>query len=148
MSHLKLAIVATFVTGALVGAWGMQALHAQQPGLKRALLQRHDLGAPGREVVMSLVEFAPGLTAGRHTHPGEELGYVLEGTLVLEVEGRPPVTLKAGDAYFVEAGKIHDGKNTGGAPGRAVTVHIVEKGKPLAAPETAINPGYRGGGHG
>lgn len=134
MKKPRLTIAAVFAAGALMGAWGMQALHAQQPGLKRALLQRHDLSAPGREVVMSLVEFAPGLAAGRHTHPGEELGYVLEGTLVLEVEGRPPVTLKAGDTYFVEAGKIHDGKNTGGAPGRAVTVHIVEQGKPLAAP--------------
>jgi len=66
---------------------------AQQPGTKRTDLQRHDLSAPGREVVQVRVDFDPGYVAPRHTHPGEEIIYVLEGTLEYEVEGKPLVVI-------------------------------------------------------
>ena len=79
-------------------------------------------------------EFAPGVAAGKHTHPGEELGYVMEGTLQLEVEGKPPVMLKAGDVFFVEAGRIHDGINVGAGNAKVLATYVVEKGKPLATP--------------
>jgi len=72
---------------------------AHQAGIKRTDLQRHDLGVPGREVVQVRVEFAPGVAFGKHTHPGEEIVYVLEGSLEYEVEGKPPVTLRAGDVH-------------------------------------------------
>jgi len=72
---------------------------------------------------------------GKHTHPGEEIGYVAGGTRKLEVEGKPPVILKAGDAFFVEAGCPHDGTNKGtGTAKVVVATYIVEKGKPLATP--------------
>jgi quercetin dioxygenase-like cupin family protein len=80
------------------------ALHlgqAQQMGALRVDLQRHDLSVTGREVVQTIVELAPGTTAPRHTHPGEEIIYVLEGTWEYTVEGKPPVTLKAGDVLFI-----------------------------------------------
>ncbi|MGH9261242.1 MAG: cupin domain-containing protein [Acidimicrobiales bacterium] len=86
---------------------------AQQPGIKRTDLQRHDLSAPGREVVQVRVDLAPGVAFGKHTHPGEEIVYVIEGSLEYEVAGQPPVTLKAGDVLFIPAGTIHAAKNVG-----------------------------------
>ncbi len=124
---------ATVVLAAMA-AWGVKGLDAQQPPpapFTRTILQTHDLSTPGRAAVVARVEFQPGAEIGRHTHPGEELGYVMEGILVLEVEGKPPVTLKAGDTYFVEAGRVHSGRN-GSAPGKVLTTYLVEKGKPLA----------------
>jgi quercetin dioxygenase-like cupin family protein len=130
----KFAIAAAFAAGALVGAVGIGTLNAQQPGFKRAVLQKQELSAPGRDAVVALAEFVPGGVAGRHTHPGEELGYVVEGTLLLEVDGRAPQTLKAGDVFFVEAGKPHDGKNVGSTPAKVLATYVVERGKPVASP--------------
>ena len=95
-------------------------------------LQRHDLSVPGREVVQAIVELDPGVTSSRHTHPGEEIVYVLEGApLEYEVEGKPPVTLKPGDVLFIPAGTIHAAKNVGSRKGAELATYIVEKGKPL-----------------
>ena len=110
------------------------ALHvalAQQTGTKRTDLQQHDLSVPGREVVQTIVELAPGTTAPRHTHPGEEIIYVLEGTWEYTVEGKPPVTLKAGDVLFIPAGTIHSARNVGSGNGAELATYVVEKGKPL-----------------
>jgi len=110
------------------------ALHvtqAQQVGVRRIDLQRHDLSVTGREVVQTIVELAPGTTAPRHTHPGEEIIYVLEGTWEYTVEGKPPVILKAGDVLFIPAGTIHSAKNVGAGRARELATYIVEKGKPL-----------------
>ena len=108
---------------------------AQQAGTKRIGLQRHDLSAPGREVVQVRVEFEPGYLAPRHTHPGEEIIYVLEGTLEYYIEGRPPVTVKPGEVLFVPAGTIHSAKNIGTSKGAELATYIVEKGKPLVVVE-------------
>src|SRR5678815_5095824 len=83
-------------------------INAQQPGFSRTVIQRGDLSTPGREVVSAIAEFQPGATAGPHTHPGEEAGYLLEGTLVFESAGKPAVTLKAGEMFFVPAGTVHN----------------------------------------
>jgi len=117
----------------LVATTGL-ALHvaqAQQVGARRIDLQRHDLSVTGREVIQTIVELEPGTTAPRHTHPGEEIIYVLEGTWEYTVEGKPPRIVKAGDVLFIPAGAIHSARNVG--PGRAVELatYIVEKGKPL-----------------
>jgi quercetin dioxygenase-like cupin family protein len=122
---------------ALLIVGGCLALHvarAQQTGVKRTDLQRHDLGLPGREVIQVRVELDPGVAFGRHSHPGEEIIYVLEGTLEYEVEGRPPVTLKAGDVLFISAGTIHAAKNVGSGNGAELATYIVEKGKALVVP--------------
>ena len=131
MKNLQIAAMAALVAGAVLAPVGAQA---QQNGVTRTDLQRHDLSAPGREVVQVRVDFDPGFVAPMHTHPGEEMGYVLEGTLVLELEGQPPVTLKAGEAFFVPAGIVHDGRNVGTGPAKVLATYIVEKGKPIATP--------------
>jgi len=118
---------------ALIATTGL-ALHvaqAQQVGARRIDLQRHDLSVPGREVVQTIVELAPGTTAPRHTHPGEEIIYVLEGTWEYTVEGKPPLTLKAGDVLFIPAGTVHSARNVGAGRAAELATYIVEKGKPL-----------------
>jgi len=111
----------------------LQAASAQQPGSKRTDLQRHDLSVPGREVVQVRVDFDPGYVAPMHTHPGEEIIYVIEGTLEYEIGGKP-VTVKAGDVLFVPAGTPHTAKNVGSTNGAELATYIVEKGKPLLTP--------------
>ena len=103
---------------------------AQQPGTKRTDLQRHDLSVPGREVVQVRVDFDPGYVAPRHTHPGEEIIYVLEGTLEYQIDGKS-VTAKPGDVLFVPAGTVHSAKNVGSSNGAELATYVVEKGKPL-----------------
>jgi quercetin dioxygenase-like cupin family protein len=110
---------------------GSGVAQAQQPGSKRTDLQRHDLSAPGREVVQVRVDFDPGYVSPKHTHPGEEIIYVLEGTLEYQIEGQPTVTVKPGDVLFVPAGAVHRAKNLGSGNGAELATYIVEKGKPL-----------------
>ena len=109
-------------------------LYAQQPGFTRKMLQDQNLSVTDRHAVQVLAEFVPGGVAGKHTHPGEELGYVMEGTLQLEIAGQPPRTLKAGETFFVPAGVVHDGKNVGSGPAKVLATYVVEKGKPVASP--------------
>jgi quercetin dioxygenase-like cupin family protein len=96
------------------------------------VLQQGDLSMAGHESVTAVAEFQPGGTVGRHTHPGEEVGYILEGTIVLEQEGKPSVTLGPGKTFFIPAGTVHNATNRGTAPARVLANYIVEKGKPLA----------------
>jgi quercetin dioxygenase-like cupin family protein len=131
-----MTIIRTIAAAILIVTSGL-ALHmaqAQQPATKRIDLQRHDLSAPGREVIQARVEIAPGATAPRHSHPGEEIIYVLEGALEYQIDGKPPVTLKAGDVFFVPAGAIHSAKNVGSGTGAELATYVVEKGKPLLVP--------------
>jgi quercetin dioxygenase-like cupin family protein len=125
----------TLIMGIVMLIWGNglapDAALGQQPGTKRTDLQRHDLSVPGREVVQVRVDFDPGYVAPKHTHPGEEIVYVLEGSLEYEVEGKPPVTLKAGDVLFIPARRIHTAKNVGSGNGAELATYVVEKGKPL-----------------
>jgi quercetin dioxygenase-like cupin family protein len=123
-----MAVVAALIIGsglALHAAW------AQQPGVKRTDLQQHNLSVPGREVVQVRVDLAPGVAFPKHSHPGEEIVYVIEGLLEYEIEGKPPVTLKAGEVLFIPAGTIHSAKNVGSGNGAELATYIVEKGKPL-----------------
>jgi quercetin dioxygenase-like cupin family protein len=125
--------VRILTAAALILASGL-ALHAAQAqlaGTRRIDLQRHDLSAQGREVIQARVEIDPGVTSPRHTHPGEEIIYVLEGLLEYQVEGKPPVTLKAGDVLFIPAGTIHAAKNVGSGNAAELATYVVEKGKPL-----------------
>ena len=109
----------------------MHVAWAQQAGITRIDLQRHDLSIPGREAIQVIVELAPGCLPPTHTHPGEEIIYVLEGSLEYEVDGKPPVTLKAGDVLFIPAGTIHSARNVGTGNGAELATYVVEKGKPL-----------------
>ena len=130
MKYPKLISI-TAVAVAAVGLFAIQALSAQQPGFKRVELQRGDLSVAGREVVVARADFDPDGIVGRHSHPGEEMGYILEGTVQLEIDGKPPVISKAGDVYFIPAGAVHAAKNVGKTPAKVLATYIVEKGKPL-----------------
>lgn len=125
---------ATIGTLALIG---MVTLGAQQTGFKRTVVQKGDLSMPGREVVTAIAEFQPGATVGRHTHPGEEVGYVMEGSILLEQEGKPPTTLTVGQAFLIPPGGIHNATNKGSGTARVLATYVVEKGKPLATPVAA-----------
>jgi quercetin dioxygenase-like cupin family protein len=127
-SRIKMLALAA-LTGASVLA--SPAALAQATGIKRTDLQRHDLSVPGREAIQVRVDLEPGIAFGRHTHPGEEIIYVLAGSLEYEVEGKPAVTLKAGDVLFIPAGTIHAAKNVGTSTASELATYIVEKGKPL-----------------
>ena len=132
MKRLKTTIVtALVVSGILAG------VSAQQAGFKRTVLQQQKLSVPGREAVTAVAEFQPGATVGRHTHPGEEIAYILEGEVVLEQEGQQPVTLGPGKTFFIPAGTIHNATNKGSKPARVLANYIVEPGKPLATPVAA-----------
>jgi quercetin dioxygenase-like cupin family protein len=122
-----MTIAAVIVASGLV----LQVAPAQQPGVKRTDLQRHDLSVPGREVIQVRVDLHPGVAFPKHRHPGEEIIYVIEGSLEYEVEGKPPITLKAGDVLFIPAGTIHAAKNVGSGNGAELATYVVEKGKPL-----------------
>lgn len=125
---IRLIAIAALI--ATIG-WALRVAQAQQVGVRRIDLQRHDLSVPGREVIQTIVELEPGTTAPRHSHPGEEIIYVLEGTWEYTLEGQPPATLKAGDVLYVPAGMIHSARNVGTGRGRELATYIVEKGKPL-----------------
>ena len=127
MKRILITIAAALMAASVVPA------QAQQ-GVKRTDLQQHDLSAPGRETIQARVDIAPGVLAPKHTHFGEEIIYVLEGTLEYELEGKPPVTLKAGDVLFVPYGVPHSAKNTGTVNAAELATYVVEKGKPLVTP--------------
>ena len=125
--------VMPILTAALIlaSALAPQATLAQAPGITRTDLQRHDLSIPGREMFQVLVEFAPGVVAARHSHPGEEIVYIVEGQIEYRLDGKPPVTLKAGEVLFIPKGTIHGATNVGSGHAVELATYIVEKGKPL-----------------
>jgi len=128
MKLIRIVLVATLTVACVLALY---MGHAQLQGLKRTDLQQHDLSIPGREVVQARVEILPGSSPVRHFHPGEEIIYVLEGTLEYQIDGQQPVTLKAGQVYFIPARAIHSAKNVGNGPGVELATYVVEKGKPL-----------------
>ncbi|NHZ62538.1 cupin domain-containing protein [Massilia genomosp. 1] len=103
-------------------------------GIVRTLVHRAAASFPGTDAVVMRVELAPGARAGRHTHPGDEIGYVLEGEGQLLVDGAPARLLRAGDAFVVPAGVVHDAHNPGSAGMRLVGVFMVDRKQPLATP--------------
>jgi quercetin dioxygenase-like cupin family protein len=121
------------ILGLALGA-ALSSGQAQAPGLSRTIIQRADLSIPEREVVIARVEVAPGAKAGAHTHPGEEIAYVIEGEAELLVEGQPARTVKAGESFVIPPGVKHDVHNTGSQTYKVLAVYLVEKGKALATP--------------
>ena len=107
---------------------------SQQAKVVRVPLQNHDLSIPDKVMVQVRAEFAETATSGRHTHPGEEIGYLLEGQLELKVDGQPTRILKPGDVFFIPAGVIHEGINTSSGTSKVIATYVVEKGKPVASP--------------
>jgi quercetin dioxygenase-like cupin family protein len=136
MKRLVMLIALIFILGVALGVVTSQKLLAQQPPIKRTVLQQKDIeGVPGREVVMFLAEIIPGGVSGRHLHPGPEFFYVLEGSLTLEPEGQAPITLKKGDSGYNTAKAVHNAKNGSTTEtAKVLGVLIGEKGAPLSTP--------------
>ncbi len=135
----RLAKTGLFVSLAFLGSAA-----ARMPipeGVTRTDLQRHDLSVQGLETVQARIDIAPGAVAPWHRHPGEEVIYVLEGTLEYELEGKAPVTLRAGEVLFVPAGVAHKARNPGSTNGAELATYIVRKDKPLLSP--AVPTGSR-----
>lgn len=107
---------------------------AQQPGTERTNLSQNDLSVSGREAIQVLVEFEPGIEAARHSHHGEEIVYIVSGTLEYRLDGRPPVQLEAGDILFIPNGTVHAVRNVGDRRAAELATYIVEKGRPLLVP--------------
>ena len=128
----QVMLCAALATVGMVG-W----LDAQQPAatapIKRTLLQKVDVPTANYETVTGIAELAPSVNVGRHTHPGPETGYVLDGELTLLVDGKPPQTLKPGDSYQIPPVAVHDAR-AGDKGAKVLAVYVVEKGKPLASP--------------
>ena len=142
MQRAGTAIVSIFALAALVAP----ALQAQQPApaapppitqgaanIKRTPLQKFDVPGTSYETVIGIAEVVANVKIGRHTHPGPESGYLLDGEMTLLVEGQPPKLLKAGDSYQIPAGAVHDGES-GPKGAKLIATYVVEKGKPLATP--------------
>jgi len=126
---LAIAIATALAAPALLGA--------QQPAVKRTVLLQHDLvNVPNYQSALVLVEIPVGGREGRHTHAGTILVQVESGELTLDYEGKPTVTYKPGESFFVDPGKIHEGINKGSAPIRAIASFVTEKGKPLTTQVT------------
>jgi len=104
MNRSQVIVAAALVFGA---ALSLQVAQAQQSGVTRTDLQKHDLSVPGREVVQARVDISPGVLAARHSHPGEEIVYAIEGVIEYQLDGKPPVTLRPGEVLFIPAGVPH-----------------------------------------
>ena len=126
MKRLLIAAVATL-------ALTVTALAQAPAPIKRTPLQKFDVPGTNYETVIGIAEIVPNVNIGRHTHPGPESGYMLEGEMTLLVDGQPPKPLKAGDSYQIPPGAIHDAK-TGAAGAKVIATYVVEKGRPLASP--------------
>jgi quercetin dioxygenase-like cupin family protein len=133
-TDVRKTLLAAAAIAAIAGATAAVRAKQAQPTFTRTMLQDQPLSIKDRHAVMSRSEFQPGAESGRHTHPGEELGLVLEGSLELTVEGKAPQRLKAGDVIFMPPNTIHNAKNVGTGPLRVVSTYILEVGKPLATP--------------
>jgi len=137
-----LIALAVLAAGGIAGSVGAQQQPSPQPpapitqqgqGLKRIPLQKFDVPGTALETVIGIAEVAPNFAIGRHSHPGVESGYIMEGTATMMIDGQPPRELKAGDSYVVPAGVMHDAKS-GPQGAKAIATYVVEKGKPFAVP--------------
>jgi quercetin dioxygenase-like cupin family protein len=131
MKPTQIMTVAVLALGSALVSPIAQAQQGDMPGIKRTDLQRHDVSVPGHEAIQTRVDFAPGAAFPKHRHPGEEIIYVIEGSIDYEVEGNAPVTVKAGEVLFIPAGTVHAARNVGSVNAAELGTYVVEKGKPL-----------------
>src|SRR5262245_25697136 len=126
-------VLVGFGSALQLNAQQLPSMTQQTQNIKRTPLQKFDVPESNYETVIGLAEIIPNVNIGRHTHPGPESGYMLEGDFVLLVEGHPPLPVKAGESYKVPSGAVHDVR-TGANGAKVIATYVVEKGKPLATP--------------
>jgi quercetin dioxygenase-like cupin family protein len=133
MKRIQLLVVVVLALSVTLGVLGGRMLSAQDPLKSGQILQRTELtSAKGMEAILVLRELPPGAESGKHTQSGNEVVYILEGSVILEVQGKAPVTLKAGEAFQTAAGEVHNVKNANAsAPGKALAFYIAKKGTSL-----------------
>ena len=132
MTHsVRRAVVVAAAAAFAVVCAGAVTTAQQAPAVKRTVLLQHDTSAPGFEAVLVAVEIPVGGREGRHTHSGTAMIHVLEGAITLDYEGKPTVTYKAGESFFVDAGKVHEGINKGNVPSKAIATFVIPKGQPV-----------------
>jgi len=133
MRRKVFVLALTLAVGTMIGTIGNQILVAQSPPVTRTVFQQKDLeGAEGRELIMYRADFVPGGALGRHFHPGPEFIYILQGGLILEQDGHPPVTLKVGDTAYLPHRHIHKAQNASATmPAKALVFLVGEKGQPI-----------------
>ena len=133
MKRFHLVFGTVLAVGVALGVLGSRTLSAQDPLKSGTVLQRTELtSAKGMEGILVLRNLPPGGESGKHTQSGNEIVYILEGSVILEVQGKPPVTLKTGEAFHTVAGEVHNVKNaSASAPGKALAFYIAKKGTPL-----------------
>jgi quercetin dioxygenase-like cupin family protein len=129
---MKKSVVVAVVSALVLGAASFAAAQ-EPPPIKRIPLQKFDVPGTSSETVVGIAEIAPNVLIGRHTHPGPESGYLLEGDMVLMIDGQPPKPLKMGESYQIPSGAIHDAKS-GASGAKVLAVYVVQKGQPLASP--------------
>ena len=136
MKRTAIIIVLTLGVGIAIGMLTARSLVAQPAPVTRTTLQQKDIeGAPGKEVIMYVADLVPGGVAGRHFHPGPEVAYVLDGSLVIEPDGKPALTVKKGESFHNPAKAVHNAKNGSTTePAKVLVVLIGEKGAPLSTP--------------
>ena len=122
--------------GIAIGMIGSQLINAQQPPAKSPVLLRTDLaGIEGKEGAILLSEIAPGAVGGKHYHPGHQFGYIIEGSMIMEFEGMPPVTFKPGETFYLVPNQVHYAKNVSTtAPVKVLNFSVADKGQPLNVP--------------
>ncbi len=100
--------------------------------LKRTQIQHRPSSIPGRDIVQVLTEIPPGVEAGWHTHPGEEVGYIMAGVVTMRIRGRPTLTLRPGDGFLIPPGVPHNALDNGPDTGQMLSTCIVDPDQPLA----------------
>ena len=129
---LALAALVCLASSGPIAAQSPPATASPTP-IKRTILQKVDVPTANYEAITGIAEISPNVNIGRHTHFGPETGYVMEGELVLLVDGKPPQQVKTGESYQVAPGAPHDARS-GEKGAKVLAVYVVEKGKPLATP--------------
>lgn len=131
MKTYKKILLGAVLTLSLSTLVSLEAAFAQLPGIKRIDLQKHNIEAPGYETIQARIDFEIDAAVGMHSHPGEEVIYVLGGILEYQIDGQKPVVLKAGEVLFIPAGINHSAKNVGKVKAAEPATYIVKKDKPL-----------------
>jgi quercetin dioxygenase-like cupin family protein len=134
MKLLKRVLAGAAFASFLAIAIGAAAQAPPAPGFKRTPVQQGELSIPNKDVVQAVAEFVPGGESGRHTHPGEEIAYVLDGSISVEIQGKPAVTKKAGEGIIIPAGAVHNAKNVAQGSSKVLATYVVDRGKPVATP--------------
>jgi quercetin dioxygenase-like cupin family protein len=134
MKRIQVLVSVLLMVGIAVGVLGHRMLSAQEQLRKGTILQRAELtGVKGKDAILVLRDLPPGAESGKHMQSGNEIVYILEGSVILEMQGKPPVTLKAGEAFQTKPGEVHNVKNASPtAPGKALAFYVAKKGAPLA----------------